>query len=272
MMLGSIPQQDVFQRVMSAKNVKRRHARPGDRRHLLHPVRLRADVPRDQRADHHARSRPPALLKDDPQKVLPTLVLDKMPFVMQVLFFGALLSAIKSTASATLLAPSVTFVENIWRQFCPRQSDRQRAARPCASRCWCSAPACCAYAIAHAGHADLRAWCPGAYQVHAGRRLRAAGRSACTGSAPPPRARSSPSCWASLTWLLFLATPAGEAFPGAAGRALMAVRRDGGRIARPAGDPQQPRLAPHAGRRGLSGPAAAAGAVQGFKDRAAAYN
>ena len=50
-------------------------------------------------------ARPPALLKDDPQKVLPTLVLSKMPFVMQVLFFGALLSAIKSTASATLLAP-----------------------------------------------------------------------------------------------------------------------------------------------------------------------
>jgi solute:Na+ symporter, SSS family len=66
----------------------------------------------------------PGLLKDDPQKVLPMLVMTKMPFVMQVLFFGALLSAIKSTASATLLAPSVTFVENIWRQFYPRVSDK----------------------------------------------------------------------------------------------------------------------------------------------------
>ena len=64
------------------------------------------------------------LLKEDPQKILPTLVLQKMPFIMQVLFFGALLSAIKSTASATLLAPSVTFVENIWRQFKPRMSDK----------------------------------------------------------------------------------------------------------------------------------------------------
>jgi len=64
------------------------------------------------------------LLKDDPQRVLPTLVLEKMPFVMQVLFFGALLSAIKSTASATLLAPSVTFTENIWRQFRPAGSDK----------------------------------------------------------------------------------------------------------------------------------------------------
>jgi len=44
---------------------------------------------------------------------------------MQILFFGALLSAIKSCASATLLAPSVTFTENIWRQFHPHQSDKQ---------------------------------------------------------------------------------------------------------------------------------------------------
>jgi Na+/proline symporter len=65
------------------------------------------------------------LLVDDPQKVLPTLVMEHMPFAMQVLFFGALLSAIKSCASATLLAPSVTFVENIWRPLCPHMSDRQ---------------------------------------------------------------------------------------------------------------------------------------------------
>ncbi len=54
MMLGSIPQQDVFQRVMSAQRRPSGHARPGDRRRLLHPVRVRADVPRHQRADHHA--------------------------------------------------------------------------------------------------------------------------------------------------------------------------------------------------------------------------
>ena len=47
-----------------------------------------------------------------------------MPLVMQVLFFGALLSAIKSCASATMLAPSVTFVENIWHQLFPKQSDK----------------------------------------------------------------------------------------------------------------------------------------------------
>jgi len=64
-----------------------------------------------------------ALLKDDPQKVLPTLVMDKMPLMLQVAFFGALLSAIMSTASATLLAPSTTFVENLLRNIRPGMSD-----------------------------------------------------------------------------------------------------------------------------------------------------
>jgi Na+/proline symporter len=39
------------------------------------------------------------------------------------MFFGALLSAIKSCASATLLAPSVTFAENIVRGFFKHLSD-----------------------------------------------------------------------------------------------------------------------------------------------------
>ena len=118
MMLGSIPQQDVFQRVMSANTEKAAtHGTViGGTAYILFafvPMFLVASallIMPEQTA---------ALLEDDPQKVLPTLVMDKMPVVMQVLFFGALLSAIKSCASATLLAPSVTFTENIWRQFRP---------------------------------------------------------------------------------------------------------------------------------------------------------
>ena len=49
----------------------------------------------------------------------------KMPVLAQVMFFGALLSAIKSCASATLLAPSVTFSENIIKEMLPGQSDKQ---------------------------------------------------------------------------------------------------------------------------------------------------
>ena len=56
--------------------------------------------------------------------MLPTLVMGHMPVLLQVAFFGALLSAIMSTASATLLAPSTTFAENILRHFMPGMSDK----------------------------------------------------------------------------------------------------------------------------------------------------
>jgi Na+/proline symporter len=122
-MLGSIPQQDVFQRVMSAKSEQAATRGPviGGLCYLAFafvPMFLVASslliMPEQAQA----------LLKEDPQKLLPTLVLEHMPLVMQVLFFGALLSALKSTASATLLAPSVTFVESIWRPLRPHMSDR----------------------------------------------------------------------------------------------------------------------------------------------------
>jgi SSS family transporter len=123
LMLGSIPQQDVFQRVMSAKDSKTAVRGPiiGGLAYLgfafvpmFIAVAAFLVIP-----DIAA-----ALLADDPQKILPTLVLEKMPMWLQVLFFGALLSAIMSTASATLLAPTTTFVENILKNFRPLD-DRQ---------------------------------------------------------------------------------------------------------------------------------------------------
>jgi Na+/proline symporter len=66
------------------------------------------------------------LIATDSQLVLPTLILQHTPLVAQVFFFGALLSAIMSTASATLLAPSVMFTENILKHFALRKmSDKQ---------------------------------------------------------------------------------------------------------------------------------------------------
>ena len=124
MMLGSIPQQDVFQRVMSANSEHAATKGP-----ILGGIFyvFFAFVPMFLVVSAMIIMPDKALLlmKDDPQKVLPTLVMEHMPFAMQVLFFGALLSAIKSCASATLLAPSVTFTENIWRQFYPHSSDQQ---------------------------------------------------------------------------------------------------------------------------------------------------
>ena len=122
MMLGSIPQQDVFQRVMSSNSASTARTGPviGGVLYLLFAfipmfVVTSAILIMPETAQ--------ALLKDDPQKVLPTLVMERMPLVLQIAFFGALLSAIMSTASATLLAPSTTFVENILRNLRPGMSD-----------------------------------------------------------------------------------------------------------------------------------------------------
>jgi Na+/proline symporter len=123
LMVGSIPQQDVFQRVMGAKNAQIAVRGPviGGVMYLIFAfvpmfIAVAAFVIMPQLAAD--------LLKEDPQKILPSLVLLHMPTWLQVIFFGALLSAIMSTASATLLAPSTTFVENILKNFVPL-TDRQ---------------------------------------------------------------------------------------------------------------------------------------------------
>ena len=123
MMLGSIPQQDVFQRVMSSRNAEIAVRGPviGGTLYLLFALIPMFVV---TAAVMVMGEQGTTLLKEDPQKVLPTLVMTKMPVLLQIAFFGALLSAIMSTASATLLAPSTTFVENILRNLKPGMSDQ----------------------------------------------------------------------------------------------------------------------------------------------------
>jgi SSS family transporter len=125
MMLGSIPQQDVYQRVMSAKNAPtaRAGAVIGGASYIIF-----AFVPMFVVACAVIVMGNDALelAKSDYQRVLPTFVMTKMPLIMQILFFGALLSAIKSTSSATLLAPSTSFTENILKTLRPGMSDRQQ--------------------------------------------------------------------------------------------------------------------------------------------------
>jgi SSS family transporter len=125
MMLGSIPQQDVYQRVMSAKNAPtaRNGAVIGGFSYILFafvPMFIVAC------AVIVMGSSAMEIAKNDYQRLLPTFVMTKMPLVMQILFFGALLSAIKSTSSATLLAPSTSFVENILKNLRPNMTDKQQ--------------------------------------------------------------------------------------------------------------------------------------------------
>jgi Na+/proline symporter len=123
MMLGSIPQQDVFQRITSSKN-----ADIAVKASILGGVLyfIFAFIPIF--LAYSASLIDPKLvekyLNTDSQLILPNLILNHAPLFAQVLFFGALLSAIKSCASATLLAPSVTFAENIIKGFFKHLTDQ----------------------------------------------------------------------------------------------------------------------------------------------------
>ncbi|HEY7657731.1 MAG TPA: sodium:solute symporter family protein [Burkholderiales bacterium] len=125
LMLGSIPQQDVFQRVTSARS--ERIAVAGS---VLGGVFyfLLAFIPIF--LAWSATLIDPALvarlIEKDHQQILPALVMDHTPLVAQIFFFGALLSAVMSTASATLLAPSVTFTENVLKKLLRRELDDRR--------------------------------------------------------------------------------------------------------------------------------------------------
>ncbi|MFJ5445841.1 sodium:solute symporter family protein [Methylobacillus methanolivorans] len=123
MMLGSIPQQDVFQRITSAKSAK--VAIWGS---ILGASIYFCFTFVPMFIAYSATLIDPGffntLIDQDSQRVLPTLVLQHMPIAAQVIFFGAVLSAIMSCSSATLLAPSISFAENIVRGYLPHLDDR----------------------------------------------------------------------------------------------------------------------------------------------------
>ena len=209
MMLGSIPQQDVFQRVMSADSEYSATRGPiiGGIFYIVFafvPMFLvvSALIIMPEQAE--------LLIAQDPQKVLPTLVMEKMPFIMQVLFFGALLSAIKSCASATLLAPSVTFTENIWRNFRPYSGDKSEL-RAMRITVLVFSVIVLSYSIAMQG-TPIYELVSGAYQIP------------LVGAFTPhlfglywKRATTQGALFAIalgvIGWLLFVLTPAGEQFP-----------------------------------------------------------
>ncbi len=126
MALGSIPQQDVFQRVGAARNARTAGlgSTLGGCLYFVFAfvpmfLALSATLIDPQLVSAHLADGRSA------QNILPLFVLGHTPLAVQVLFFGALLAAILSCSSATLLAPSVTVAENILRPFFPTISDRQ---------------------------------------------------------------------------------------------------------------------------------------------------
>ncbi len=122
---GSIPQQDVFQRANSSKNenVAVWGTVAGGVAYFVF-----AAVPLFMA--YSANLIDPQLvaqwLSEDSQKLLPELVKAHLPLFAQVVFYGALLSVIMSTASGTLLAPSVMLSENVLKGWLTRRNLSER--------------------------------------------------------------------------------------------------------------------------------------------------
>ena len=125
--IGSVPQQDIFQRVTSAKD--ERTAILGT---LLGgavyfcfafvPIFI---VAASLMVDPALAGLLTAADARETQRILPSFVLGHMPLWAQVLFFGALLSAVLSTASGAIIAPTSLATENIIKPLHPHMSDRQ---------------------------------------------------------------------------------------------------------------------------------------------------
>jgi SSS family solute:Na+ symporter len=120
---GSVPQQDVLQRVKSARTESAAVAGSiaGGLVYFAVAAIPLFLVSAAAVIDPAGVAR---LLADDPQRILPMLILERTPLLVQALFFGALVSAILSTAAGALLAPAVVVAESVLKPWIRPRSDR----------------------------------------------------------------------------------------------------------------------------------------------------
>lgn len=119
--LGSIPSQDVFQRVMSSGTITTavRSCFIAAAMYLtiaMLPLFISLCV----------KHLYPEFALGDAQLALPSMVLSHATLPVQILFFGSLLSAIMSTTSSAILAPAAIFSENLVKPLAKgRLTDKQ---------------------------------------------------------------------------------------------------------------------------------------------------
>lgn len=117
--LGSLPGQDIFQRVMSSKSpdIAQRSAFLASVLYMIigaMPLCIATYV-----KVYH----PEMLHGEASQNMLVKYVMGMMPAWIQLLFIGALISAIMSSASGAIMAPASIFAENIYPLFYGKPDD-----------------------------------------------------------------------------------------------------------------------------------------------------
>jgi Na+/proline symporter len=118
--LGSVPQQDIFQRVMATKDVRSSVRACYVSSFMYLTIAMLPLV-----ICYCGRLLYPELLEGDTQMMVPTMVLRHSGLAMQIFFFGALISAILSTCSGAMLAPATVIGENLVRPLFKNVADAQ---------------------------------------------------------------------------------------------------------------------------------------------------
>jgi Na+/proline symporter len=119
--LGSIPSQDVFQRVMSSGSVN-----TAVRSCYIAAILYLTIAMLPLFISLCVKHLYPEFASGDAQLALPSMVLSHATMPVQILFFGSLLSAIMSTTSSAILAPAAIFSENLVKPLSKgRLSDKQ---------------------------------------------------------------------------------------------------------------------------------------------------
>lgn len=117
--LGSIPQQDIFQRVMSAKNEKIASKASLAAGAMYVTVAMLPLI-----IALIAVRLYPSLMSEG-TLLIPQLVIKFTPYGIQILFLGALLSALLSTTSGAILAPASVMGENLIKPLLKNPTDQQ---------------------------------------------------------------------------------------------------------------------------------------------------
>lgn len=119
--LGSLPSQDVFQRAMSSKS-----ASTAVRSCYIAAVLYLSVAMLPLFISLCTKHLYPAQAAGEAQLALPRMVIEHTGIVVQVLFFGSLLSAIMSTTSSAMLAPAAILSENLIRPLVRREFTDQQ--------------------------------------------------------------------------------------------------------------------------------------------------
>ena len=119
--IGPMPVQEIYQRVFSAKNEKA--ARNG----LFLGAILMVLIPSIPLiiALGGVHLHPELINNENNQDLIPSLVTMMTSVPVQILFYGAIISAILSTSSGAMLAPATVIGENLIKPFATNLSDKR---------------------------------------------------------------------------------------------------------------------------------------------------